>query len=960
MWRGLSAIASAVVLCGAVSAAQPHVAPRALQTWQTDSGLPQNSVHAVAQTTDGYLWVGTEGGLARFDGLQFTVFDTQNTPSLRSNNIRALLAGQDRDLWIGTADGLLHSVDGRFDALTTSAGLPSNNITGLFADSKGRVWAITPEGVARLDRDRFTLSRTRAGDAGSILSFVTDVAGQSWTGTVRGLLARDTPSVSIAGAVQALLSDHADRVWVGTTDGLYLVEGENKLRISGLPSEKITALLADRAGNVWVGTEAGAAEVENGDPALVQLLIAANGELVLSLLEDREGNLWMGSDAAGLSVLRRQKFRTYAHAEGLPNDLLRCVYADRKGQLWVGTNGHGLLRFGDPHREITTFQGLTSNVILSLAEDQNGHLLVGTPDGLNEVVGEQVVRTMSSGDGLPDDFIRSVYTEGRSIFVGTRRGLAEIVDGKVAATWSSAGLPSELVGSMQRGPGDCLFVSTREGLACLQSGTVAPGHRLLAGVATTALYREPSGPLWIGTASGGLARWDGHRLVRFPESLGLPKSIFGISADSHGQLWLTSPNGLLCVRRQELEAFARDAGSPVSVASYGTADGLSVNEFVGSGYPTVCRDKTGTLWFVTAKGLVSIDSQQAVPNPVPPSVVLESVTLEDRTVMHGQLGALGPGVAHLAFQYAGLSFISPQKVRYRYRLEGFDRGWVDAGTRRTAYYTNLAPRSYRFWVAARNNDGIWSAPVAIAGFKVKPFFRQTIWFYVLLAALALALGYLLYQWRLREVRRQCDAVLAERTRIAREIHDTLAQGFVAISVQLELAARLLSTSTESAREVLSETRRLAQDSLADARRSIWDLRSEAGSHDLPTRLAKTVRAAVGNSGLTVKLNTSGAYRSLPAKVEDELVRIGREAAVNAARHAEATSLEVALTYHANKAQMIITDNGRGFVVSPDPAGPNGHYGLRGMRERAEEIGASLHVSSFESQGTQVSVEVPLT
>jgi signal transduction histidine kinase len=357
------------------------------------------------------------------------------------------------------------------------------------------------------------------------------------------------------------------------------------------------------------------------------------------------------------------------------------------------------------------------------------------------------------------------------------------------------------------------------------------------------------------------------------------------------------------------------------------------------------------------KGVAVIDPEHAKLNLVPPPVALESVSIDDQTFDPGKATDVPPGHSRFSFEYAGLSFVSPHTVRFKYKLEGFDRNWIDAGTRRAAYYTNIPPGRYRFRVSARNNDGIWNESGTSFAFRLRPHFYQTYWFdFLILVGLALV-AYEIYRWRVRQVEAQFSAVLAERNRIAREIHDTLAQGFVAVSVQLELIGRMLSISTESAREQLKVASMAVQNGLSEARRSIWELRSQpSGEEDLPARLSNIAKQATSSSGVKVDFQVVGAYRPLRPEVENELLRIAQEAVANVVRHADAKQIKIDLNFHAKKLRMTIADDGRGFTRQQNSSGPDGHFGLKGMQERADQIDAELIVKSAPGHGTQISVE----
>jgi signal transduction histidine kinase/ligand-binding sensor domain-containing protein len=833
------------------------------QTWQTESGLPQNTIHAIVQTRDGYLWLGTEGGAVRFDGLKFVVYDTQNTPKLRSNNIRSLLEDHEGALWIGTAEGLIRFKDSEFSTLTAGQKLP------VLPDSN--IGPVVPDGLK-----------------------------------------------------------------------------------GRLPSKRITATYQDREGSIWVSTDRGVARIVGDRIDRFGPNDFLSASLVLSFYEDREGNLWLGTESGGLTVLRDEKFITYT------DDLVRCTFQDRRGTVWLGTTSRGLNRFENHNfSTIGTKDGLSSDVILALAEDADGNLLVGTPDGLNQLRnGRNTVLT--SADGLADDFVRSIYKDvDDSLWIGTRRGLSHWSQGKFKTYTQADGLGSDLVGAMLRDSRSNLWIATLNGLTRFsdeqfKNYTTSDG---LSSNVVTALYQDGTASLWIGTQGGGLNRlWKDH-IVQYGAKLGLPEAIYGILEDAHQNLWLASKTGIFRVAKNDLNRFAEGHTSTVAFIAYGTADGLRVSECTGGGHPAAWKSKDGRLWFSTLKGVAVIDPEHTKLNLVPPPVVLESISIDDETFDPGKATDLPPGHTRFAFEYAGLSFVSPRTVRFRYKLEGFDRNWIDAGTRRVAYYTNIPPGRYRFRISARNNDGVWNESGASFAFRLRPHFYQTYWFrFLIVMALAL-LAYEIYRWRVRQVEAQFKAVLAERNRIAREIHDTLAQGFVAVSVQLELVARMLSISTESAREQLRVATSVVQNSLSEARRSIWELRSQRSENeDLPARLSHIVQQVASTSGIKVDFQVVGAYRPLPGDVENELVRIAQEALVNVIRHANAKQIDIDLNFEAKKLRMTIADDGCGFTRGENSPGPNGHFGLKGMQERADQIHAELIVKSAPGHGTEVSVE----
>lgn len=938
------------------------------QTWQTESGLPQNTVHAILQSYDGYMWFGTEGGLVRFDGLKFLVFDSQNTSGLRSNNVRSLVEDASHALWVGTADGLTRFSGSNVVTFTTHEGLPSNNIWSVFEDRSGGLWAVTAEGLAQYQHGRF---RSYGAPQGlSINVIAQDNQGPLWLGTQHGIRLFADGRFSKANsrdplpadAVQALLVDRAGCLWIGTSGGLsFYQNGTTKAYTEkqGLPGNRIAAIYQDREGSIWVSTDAGLARIENGKITRPSPNDPLFNSLVLSIFEDREGSLWLGTESAGLTMLHDEKFTTYTSKEGLSQDLVRCIFQDRTGVDWVGTDG-GLDRLeGSKISSLTTRNGLSSNVILALAEDNNGALLAGTPDGLN-ILRNGRVTTLTSADGLPDDFVRSVYsdTDG-SVWIGTRHGLTHWIDGTFKTYTQADGLGSDFVGALLRDTRNNLWIGTLRGLTRLHNGefrnyTIRDG---LSSNVITALYEDAEGVLWIGTQDGGLNRFRSEKFSSYPSSFDIPNVIYGILEDEKHDLWLTSKTGIFRIGKKDLNAFAEGRRHSIASVAYGTADGLRVSECSGGGHPSAFKNTDGSLWFSTLKGLATIDPKQAESNRLPPPVALESVSIDDRVFAPGQARDVPPGHSRFAFEYAGLSFIAPYAIRFRYRLDGFDKGWIDADTRRVAYYTNVPPGKYRFRVQARNSDSGWNENGAAYTFRLRPLFHQTYWFDFLLFLVVILLAWVVYRWRVSQVEAQFSAVLAERNRIAREIHDTLAQGFVAVSLQLELLGRMLPVSTESAQELLAQIRTSVKNSLSEARRSIWQLRSQASENqDLASKLSMVAAQTTSTTPVKVKFEVLGSYRPVPHTVENELLSIGQEAVTNAVRHARAHCIDINLSFEAKKLRLTIVDDGCGFTGQVNSFGPDGHFGLQGMRERAEQIEAELSVTSAPGQGTRVCVE----
>ncbi len=989
------------------------------QTWVMENGLPQNTVQALVQTKDGFIWLGTEVGLVRFDGNSFQVFDKNSTPALPGSDVRCLLETKDGALWIGTSQGLARWKDGVMKAFGTRDGLPSGGVRALVESANSYLWVWTDQGLARLtDEGQFVDVTSKTGlPSSAIVRVMADGQGGVWVGTQDSVSRYEDGHWSMPSSQSAqfpwipimpieFIQSFGGRVASADKNTVAMLDGDEKRGDNALdhfttgkelPGSRIQALFFDRRGSLWIGTNGGLTRWTAGGklerlPVTDPLASAS----VLALMEDREGNIWVGTETGGLHILRDQRFRTIGAREGLSSDATTTVVEDKAGTLWVGTNGAGLnairsegnaaveshpshknndvARVGHPDsfaslgtglktRSYSVRDGLLSDVILSLAAAPNGDLWVGTPDGLNRIRGGRI-DSFTSADGLPDDFIRSllVDTDG-SLWIGTRRGLTHWSmrngrpGGAQMETFSHAnGLGSDLVGALARDSAGNLWVATFAGLSRLHGGAIAnytTANGLSSNVVTALLSRE-DGTLLIGTQDHGWNVWDGQRFS--PEKHdGLDQtSIHAILDDGVGHLWFATGNGIARCDCAGAGNAMQGAGCSHWI-EFGAADGLRSRETATNSHPSAWRSGDGRLWFATSKGIVEVDPKHFSVNNVPPPVALERFAVDDLPqALHAADAALRipAGHVHFQFDFAGLSFTAPQKVRYRYMLEGFDRDWTDAGARRSAYYTNIPPGRYTFRVQAANNDGLWNTAGAALTFELRPHYYQTAWFFVLLLLAAAGIVVLGLRFRLRRAEGEFRAVLGERNRIAREIHDTLAQGYVGISVQLEVLAELLRLKKpEEVSKHLDMTRNYVREGLADARQSIWALRSQDSAETtLPVRLRRMTEAEDGH-GLEASFSIFGAYRPMPPGTEREFLRVAQEAIHNVKKHAGAKQLLVQLEYGRDTVALEVRDDGSGFAAQQGPQ--PGRFGLTGMRERAEAIGGTLEVTSEPGTGTTV-------
>ncbi|HYW71655.1 MAG TPA: two-component regulator propeller domain-containing protein, partial [Pyrinomonadaceae bacterium] len=729
----------------------------------------------------------------------------------------------------------------------------------------------------------------------------------------------------------------------------------------GLPNARINCLLVDRTGAVWIGTAGGLARLRNGQ---IETLTTNNGlssNLVLSIFEDREGSVWVGTEAGGLNLLKNRKFTTLTSRNGLASDLVKAIYQDRQGAVWIGTNG-GLTWWQNGKTAVfTTRDGLASDVVLSLAGDDAGNLWIGTPDGLN-LFKDGKFKTFTVADGLSNDLVRSVYADKRGdLWVGTRTGLNRFRDNQFSIYTTRDGLGNDFIGAIFEDSKGNLWIGTLGGLSEFRDGkfTTYTTNDGLSSNTVTCLFEDQSGDLWIGTNGGGLNRLRDGKFVAVTSRDGLPDDvIYRILEDGNERLWCSSNKGVFRLDKKELNALVAKQTGVLRPTLYGTPDGMLTRECSGGGHPAAWKMNDGKLWFATIKGVATVDADHLAVNAFPPPLVIEQVRVDDQIAPLNASMRVAAGSTRFDFYYTAPSFIAPENVRFKYKLEGFDRDWIDGGSRRVAYYTNLRPGSYKFHCMAANSDGVWNEQGAAFDFYLEPHFYQTYWFYALIVLALAATGWQLYRLRVRRISSQFGAVLSERNRIAREIHDNLAQDIMGISVQLELVARLLPAAAETARPHLDRARILVRNSMAEARRYVWDLRSQDLEHkDLPTALNDTARRLTRDTEVQAMVQVTGTFRPVPASIENNLLRIAQEAINNSVKHAGAERIMIDLHFDTDVLQLRVQDNGRGF----DPAAENrdGHFGLVGMRERAQEIGGELRIQSQPESGTQVVVSVPL-
>lgn len=939
--------------------------------WTQQQGLPQDTVHAIAQTPDGYLWLGTDEGLARFDGYEFVTF-TKEHGDLPAESITSLAAGKDGSLWIGTSDGLARYQGQHFRKYAQKDGLPDGDIESLLVDRAGDLWMVVGGNVSRFDGSRFTayragneipLNRVRAlaeDSRGTIYA-----AGYSgvvrWTGigfetaVGAGALSADFPL-----GVQV---DESGTVWVLGTRGVIAFDRQGRLRrygqAQGLPNSfgLTGALEVDREGNVWIGTAAGVARLEHGEFQTRNDVTAGSGRgSVRCIFEDREGNMWLGTNN-GLVRLHDDLFTVYGKTEGLPSDEPTSEHQDRTGRIWVGFLDGGLRLLSGGQAPAA----LPSEGVFSIRATRDGELLVAGRDGLLRLSGSRW-RTFVPPDPVGRKSVYNALADSSGgIWLALPSGLGLLTGDRFQAVIAGGVQPDASLYSLAEGPDGSIWAgSYLKGLWRVHGDkkrlyTVADG---LGSNQIHALYADPGGALWVGTFGGGLSVLRSGAFIAYSAKDGLLSDNISNILDDGESLWLTTTRGICRVSKQELRDFADHRISALHPSNYGIADGLRS----AHGPPAISgggdRHSDGSLWFVTSGGLAEYEpGRSRRASPLPP-VHLVEVATEGRPLDASRGLQIPPGSGRLQLRFAAIHLSAPEAVVYSYKLDGLDSNWISAGNRREVNYDNLRHGHYRFQVKAQL-PGIADSESSFE-FDVLPHVYETSWFRALALGIAMALGWLVYRARLGQIRARFSGVLEERARIAREIHDTLAQAFVGISSQLDVVGMKLPENAADAKKSLDLAQRMAQHSLTEARRSVLDLRTAAlDDRDLSAALQSGAAMWAAGSGVDVSVEVQGDTVAVPPDVSHQVLRIAQEAFNNVLKHSGASRVAMNLGVRDRRLELQVVDNGRGFEPAEVFSSSNGHFGLMGMRERAERLNGELHLESHPGQGTEVHIVVPL-
>jgi ligand-binding sensor domain-containing protein/signal transduction histidine kinase len=940
--------------------------------WREAEGFRQSRVRAIVQTRDGYIWLGTDGGLVRFNGETFTAFTTE-TGSLEDNEVWALLEDGGGGLWIGTyGGGLTLLKDGQFRTFTSADGLPDDVIMSLSKDREGGIWMRTPRGLGRYSGGVFTRITTRDGLPEAHATAVCGSSPEGVLAATRSGIYRladnrfePVPSMSSGNAeADYLLCASDGAVWVGLSTGLierYKGGVTTTFRSPPDAGSQIHFLYEDPHGGVWAAWGKRITSFRNGafETVAVEGGPAALGR-AYSLCMDREGGVWVGLQSNGVARLRSSEISTLSVEQGLPDERTRAVFEDRRGDIWIGT-ADGLARYHEGR--ITTWrrvQGTILGDVRSIAEDSKGTLWISSGRDLLRFEDGHFVPVPGWGAVAEIEVLFKDPT-GKMWIATDGAGLFEYSGGGFRNYRAPDGLGSDHVRAIMADRSGVLWISTfGSGVSKFINGTftTVSVNGGLAGDRVVAMHEDEEGALWFATRRGLSRLKDGAFFTWTSKSGMLTDFVYAVIDDGRGNFWFSSAQGLFKVGKRELRGFAAGAVKRIVPVAYGVKDGLQTLAGNLGNQPVALKTSSGDLLFTTMKGLVVVQPDRIGATTFLPPVYIDKVIINKQEQPPNRYVQIPAGAGDIEIHYAALSYSAPEKMRFRYILESVDQDWIDAGGRRFTYYANLRPGKYRFRVTAGKADGARNETGASFSFYLKPPFYRTSSFAVVVVSSVLLLAVLMYWLRVRSLRARYSAVLAERNRISRDIHDTLSQNLAGIALQLDAVHMQLPDCESDLRQRLDEACNLTRYSLAEARRAIADLRSDdLDCPELSAALPEIAqRVAVA---LPTSVQVIGDPRKLNPAVERNLLRIFQEALTNAVKHAHARTVDVELKYGSESLALRVRDDGDGFDLQSLSTTGNGHYGLIGMRERAERIGGRLTLNSRPGEGTELLVEVPL-
>ncbi|HEX4426733.1 MAG TPA: two-component regulator propeller domain-containing protein [Terriglobales bacterium] len=985
VWRSIAAGMCCVLLCVAAGALDPdrQISQYGHTAWRIQDGVFSDVPVVITQTTDGYLWIGTPTGLMRFDGVHFISWVPSDGKQLPRNDIHSLLGARDGSLWIGTGRGLARWKNNQ---LTDYPGT-SDWVNSILEDRDGTIWIARsqvrtqPGPLCRVAGNQVQCYGEAEGvPFPSAVRILQDNSGYLWVGGPFGLSRWKSGSSKtyfqeefkrnggLMGVV-ALTGQPDGTLWAsiqragGGFELRQLVQGSwTGYALPGIIGSDagVSALFTDRDNTVWVGTASrGIYRIHGGKADHFGSADGLSSDAVANFFQDREGTLWVAT-SKGVDSFRDTRVVSFSMTEGLTADSVSTVLGARDGTVWIGNSGALDSLKNGKLSAIRTRHGLPGRDITTLFEDHGDRLWFGVDSGL-WVYDRTKFRSITKSDGTPLGIIFGIAEDTeQNIWVRGGPNLYRIQDFKVQEAISNPQVSTAFKIAADPRGGIWLGLTDGNLVRYVRGETPVSPKPAPDATQVRAILPESDSSAWAATQSG-LVYWKDGRSKTLTSQDGLPcNELYTLVKDNLGFYWLYTKCGLVAIAGSELRKWLEHPGTVVQSRVFDVFDGVQPG--LAPLQPTASRSSDGLLWFANDSVLQMMDPRHLDVNPIPPPVHIERVIADRKNYLLGEDLRLPALTRDIEIDYAGLSFVVPQKVRFRYKLEGHDADWQEPQTRRQAFYSDLRPGSYRFHVIACNNDGIWNEVGASLDFTLRPAFYQTNWFLFLCVGAAACLAWVAYQLRVRQLAEHLDSRfeerLAERTLVAQDLHDTLLQGFLSASMQLHVADSHLPVDSP-AKPIVGRVLELMGQVINEGRNAVRGLRSPGSELDnLEQVFSRIPQELAIAEPIDFRLIVEGQARPLHPVIRDEVYRIGREALVNAFRHSQATGIEVELEYADSQLRVLIRDNGRGIDPQVLRAGREGHWGLSGMRERAERIGAKLKVWSRAAGGTEVELSVP--
>lgn len=939
------------------------------RTWQMQDGLPEQTVQAFAQTKDRYLWIGTTGGLLRFDGARLVLFDRDNTSAFTENNIFGLTVTRDDVLWIATeGGGLIRYKNGVFRSFSGKDGLSNDFVRTVYQDGKGQIWIGTDNGLYRFMGERIERVDNSDGMPSiAVHAIHEDNQGRLWAGGSKLICINGSTNQEYRLAeegsqnrVKSITQTRDGTMWVGTIGGLYSMSaGSNSFQRVKETSGTVRFLRETSDGTLWIGT-IGHGIYKYRNHIFSQITAPNNlpSNTALNLFEDVENNIWIGTQA-GMLRLSKTPVQTVALPDAGDYDA-ETVYQDHNGDLWVAAAN--LFRFHDGRAAQVRIPGISGVRVRNVFRDSEGALWIGTEGrGVFRQDGAKLVHSTTK-DGLVNNFVR-VFLQGHdgSVWIATDEGVSRWRSGAFTNFQMRDGLCYFSTRALWEDSNSDLWIGTDRGVSHLHEGNFVkdPVTDALKNEKIWAIREDSDGGLWFGTRTGGLYRWRFGKLIHYTTAQGLASnSIYELLEDRKGNFWISGPNGISVISRRELDNIAENLSHPISLTLYGISDGLETTQLYGAEKPGGVVTSQGDVWFASNRGPVRVSLDHAQPSG-PAPVVIDHVLADGLEGPDPRKISLAPDNAKIEIHYSVIQLRSQERVRFRYMLDGFDKSWTDASSRRVAYYTNLPPGNYQFRVAAFE----MSNPQQIAETAVeiiqRPHFYRTAWFLGCCLLLIAAVAWGGYKFRMRQVHSRFQAVLSERGRLAREMHDTLIQGCAGVSALLEAHSSLDDSEPAAKDDLLSCVRTQLRTTINEAREAVWDLRHADGSATAIGPILGNMTQQVSHEfGVPVQYRVSGRPFALDQSTAHELLMVVREALHNAIRHGQPTKVHVDIGFESKEFRVQVQDDGCGFDPAAASSSPNGHYGLIGMQERVKRLGGKLILNSSPGTGTELTMFVP--